>query len=335
MKQIIGIFSLVVIAIFFQNCDPYHSDLKGLSSSSNGFHSGATLDVDQNLQNQSLAILSAKCASCHGSGTSGGVSQILNVTHLIEVQLVVPGNPTQGRLIGSIADGSMPVGTVISSTELTTLRNWISSMRWVGTPPPSNPPSSPLPAGKVVRADSVLHGQAITILNINCAGCHQGAAEGGISNILDINRLTASGILTPGDPTKGRLIGSINDGTMPKGNGANVTSGDLAILKNWINSMTIVNENPSLPPLPARAALMPTFAGINAHVIQPKCLGCHGPVLAKDNLNLSTYNAVKSQASKILSECKSDKMPIAPYPFLTTDELSALQAWIDSGALNN
>jgi uncharacterized membrane protein len=186
-----------------------------------------------------------------------------------------------------------------------------------------------------VRADSALHGQAITILNINCAGCHQGAAEGGISNILDINRLTASGLLTPGDPTKGRLIGSINDGTMPKGNGANVTSGDLDILKNWISSMTIVNENPSLPPLPTRAALMPTFAGVNAHVIQPKCIGCHGPVVAKHSLNLSTYNAVKSQVSEILNECKSNKMPIAPYPFLTTDELSALQAWIDSGALNN
>lgn len=335
MKHIIGILLLAVIAIFFQNCDPYHSDLKGLNSNSNGLHSGATLDVDQNLQNQSLSILSAKCASCHGSGASGGVSQILNVTHLIEVQLVVPGNPAQGRLIGSIADGSMPIGTLVSGSELTTLKNWISSMRWVGTPPPSNPPSSPLPAGKVVRADSALHSQAITILNINCAGCHQGAAEGGISNILDINHLTASELLTPGDPTKGRLIGSISDGTMPKGNGANVTSGDLAILKNWINSMTIVNEDPSLPPLPARAALMPTYAGVNAHVIQPKCIGCHGPVVAKHNLNLSTYNTVKAQVSEILSECKSDKMPTAPYPVLTADELSALQTWIDSGALNN
>lgn len=317
---------LLCLTLFcFQNCDSYHSEF-GLSS--NGIGAGMTLQVDQNSQTQSLAILSSNCASCHDTASSGGVTQILDVYHLIGVGLIVPGDPTQGRIIGSIQAGTMPLGGSVSAADLLTLKNWILSMRLVaGGTSPVSPPPSLLPAGKAVQADTTLHAQAMNIININCAGCHQGVASGGINNILDINQLVLTGLVTAGDPTQGRLIGAITAGTMPYGNGPPVKASDLQILKDWISSMTIVDASLNLPPMPIRVALAPTFASVFANVIQPKCVACH--------LNLNSYSSVKSGAGGILSKCQSGSMPKAPFPVLTNAEMTALQSWIQGGALNN
>jgi mono/diheme cytochrome c family protein len=334
----LSLLLLSVAFIFFQNCSSaFHSMNDSLSSSASatGGPAGQTLVIDPTLNSQAIAILTTNCATCHESATNGGVTQILDVNHLIATGIIVPGSPMQGSLISAIQTGGMPVGGMLAAADLTTLENWISSMHYVaGAPSPTSTPVSPLPPGKVVIADSTLHNQAMQVLNVNCAGCHMADALGGINYILDINQLVANGLVVAGDSTQGALLAQIAAGTMPQGNGARVTAADLQTLKSWINSMTIVDQSVFPTPLPTRHALDDTFSGVFANVIQPKCLACHGPVKSTE-FDLNSYTAVKSNSSDILSNCQSKNMPQSPYPSVSADELTVLQGWIKAGMLNN
>jgi mono/diheme cytochrome c family protein len=325
-----------ISAFFFQNCEaPMHSVMGTLPS--NGALNGFTLQVDQNLQAQALAILSSNCASCHDTAINGGLTGILDVNHLVAAGYVIPGNPTGSMLITSIQSGGMPMGGALAAADLTTLENWIGSMKLVGNgtpPPPPPPPPNPLPAGKTVQDDPTLHTQAMSILNINCAGCHQNDVNGGVTTILDVKYLVASGLVVAGDPTQGLLLSDIESGKMPAGTGARVTAADLQTLKNWIQSITIVNDT-GQPPEYQRPPLDSSFTGIFTNIIQPKCYACHGPVGNSGGIRFTSYTAVSTDATNILDSVSGGGMPGSPYPRLTSAELSALQGWINLGKPNN
>ena len=330
-----GVLSLGILLFAFQNCSAVHEGDLGLSSTS-GLPAGYTLEMDPVLKSQALAILSAKCANCHDNAASPGVRFILNIEGLVGAGLIVPGNPNQGRIIGSIAAGTMPTsGQAVTTTELTILKNWISSMTLTGTGPLPPPPPDLLPAGKTVRADTLLQAQAMTILNINCAGCHQGAVTNTFTSILNANNLVATGLVTVGAPASGRLIGAIVDRTMPKGSGARVTATDLQVLKNWITSMEIVDEDHGIPPVPPRPPLAATFSSIDANILQPKCYACHGAIKADADKRYDSYAAVAGDANDILDKAVSGEMPEAPYLMLTAEEIAAFTQWVNSGKPNN
>lgn len=254
------------------------------------------------------------------------------MSYLLSTSLIVPGNPGEGRLTNSIREGSMPrSGSPVTPAELSTLENWIASIVVTGE---ITSPSDPLPTGKTVNVDPTLHTQALRVLNINCAGCHQNTTNGGIGQILNVNFLVKNRHIVPGSPNEGRLIGAIEDNSMPLGRGARVTPADLLTLKNWINSMQVVDDV-GQPPLPTRVALSPTFVSINANIIQPLCVGCHGPVRAADGRRFDSYDLISRNANTILSVCNSREMPEAPYPALNATELSTLRSWIQNGTPNN
>lgn len=340
LKYVLLLALMIVTVIGFQNCGAYKaSSMAGSGSSSSGSSTSATLQVDQALQTQSLAILNTRCASCHQTANMGGVNQILDTAHLIASGLVVVGNSSAGRLVGSIVDGTMPPGGGVSAADLQTIKSWIASMHYgsdaPSTPPPAaSTPSSPLPAGKIAKADPTLHAAAIQILNVNCAGCHMGDAAQGFTDVLVLNNLVASGLVVAGDPSKGDLLGTIANGTMPQGTGARVQPADVQTLKNWISSITIVDAAGQTA-MPTRPALASTFTGVFANVIQPKCVGCHGPVLQDSGKRFDSYTLVKAGIAGIQKECKANTMPQAPYPKLTTAEMNALNAWVAGGTLNN
>lgn len=333
MKKIFWIILAGLTLVTQQNCSgPDHKVFShsSFSASSVGLPAGTSLQVDQALQTQSLQILGQKCGACHDQAALGGVTHILDVNNLIGTGLIVAGDPSKGRLIGAIADGSMPkTGTLVSASELQTLKNWISSMVLSG-----GGLAGPLPPGKTVQVNSTLHNSAMQILNVNCAGCHQKITSGGLTNVLDVNQLVAGGYVKPGDPAQGRLIGAIADGSMPKGNGARVSAADLQTLKSWISAMTIVDDTGQARP-PTRPALSPTFTGVFANIIQPKCVGCHGPIQRYGGKRFDSYSTVSSNKGDIQNECQSGNMPDSPYPRLDTEELTALKSWIAAGALNN
>lgn len=336
MKKYVWIAVVLSSGLLYQNCGSGFKSMGELGAqSSSSVDLDFTVTADPALQQSSLQILSVKCATCHQDIASGNVGQILDVKYNISTGLLTPGDPTKGRLIGSIEDNSMPTGAVkVTAAELQTLKSWISSIRVTGVQPPPPAPVLNLPAGKTVNSDPVLYTQAFKIVNINCAGCHNSAALGGIAEILKVDQLVSTGLVKPGDPTKGRLIGSIEDGTMPKG-AASVSAADLLILKNWITSMQIVDISPSNPAKITLPILAPTFTSISKNILEPKCVGCHGPVRADDGKRYDTYANASSRLNASANSGIPNSMPQAPYPKLTTAERAAISDWVKNGKLND
>lgn len=195
-----------------------------------------------------------------------------------------------------------------------------------------------------ISTDPALQSAAIAILQNKCAGCHGTGGSGGISNITSPIHLVQIGLITPGNPNVGRLIGSIADGSMPVGGSVSAT--DLQTLKNWISSLQPTSGGGggggggNTPPLG------PTFASIKANILDPKCLSCHGATVARGGIRYDTYaNAIatgginpgSSSTSKIIAETNSGEMPpsSAGYSPLSSTQMTALRQWIDAGALNN
>lgn len=66
-------------------------------------------------------------------------------------------------------------------------------------------------------------------------------------------------------------------------------------------------------------------------IIDNNCIQCHG---AGGNFpNLTTYNGVSANASKVNSEVVNRRMPLGGS--LTTEEIEAISCWVSAGALNN
>ena len=69
---------------------------------------------------------------------------------------------------------------------------------------------------------------------------------------------------------------------------------------------------------------------VNEKILIPKCLSCHDNSV---KINLETYADVYGHIGKIKqSTISSRKMPKAPYPALTKEEIELLTAWIQVGA---
>lgn len=289
-----------------------------------------------------MAVLQAKCASCHDSASSGNVTQILDLSHLLSSGLIVAGDSSQGRLVGSIKATTMPPSGLaqVTSQELITIQSFITSVRVVGAAPPvANTPI--IPAGMMVGSDSALKTQALKAIQVNCAGCHQSNAEGGITQIMDTDHIVSTGLVTMGNPALGRLTGSILGKTMPAaGSRLTVSAADQQAIQAWISSMKLVPLDPAASlPLPA---LAPTYSSIAANILIPKCTGCHGAARADKGIRydslaatMRTVTAGNSGGSKLYSECRSGSMPDRPFANLSAVELAAIKGWIDGGAANN
>jgi cytochrome c553 len=342
-SQIAIFVALFLMVLGFQNCSGKFQVKSGLTSQ------GFTVEQDLNLQQQSISILGTKCAACHDAATQGGVTGILNVDHLIASGLITPGNPSAGRLIGSIEDNSMPTTGLerVTPGELSILKSWISSIRVAGpqpTPSPTPPPPPTIPAGMKVGANGALQTQAMGVLQFQCAGCHQANSNAGsINKIMEPNSLVSLGLVTMGDSTKGRLIGSIVGKTMPKaGSYMATTPAELQVLRDWINSMSFVPLAAGEQPFKPLPDLAPTFTSIYANILLPKCVMCHGPARADKGIRYDTHaltvrtvSAGNANGSRLYTECRDRLMPEVPFQALNTAELSALQTWIASGAANN
>jgi uncharacterized membrane protein len=87
--------------------------------------------------------------------------------------------------------------------------------------------------------------------------------------------------------------------------------------------------NPILPPSNFKISEL-NFSSVYSQVFRPNCISCHG---SSGGVNLESYDAVKSQISKIYqSTVVQRRMPKAPAPALTQEQLGLLNAWIEAGA---
>ena len=195
-----------------------------------------------------------------------------------------------------------PAPQSVSATELATIKNWILTVKVVGPNLPTT--DAPIiPAGMTVASDPALNTQAMRVLQVNCAGCHQADAAGGKLTLSGADRLT---------------------------------------LTSWISSMALVPVGTSGTggsPLPA---LAPTFKSISANILIPKCVGCHGAVRSDGDIRYDSYIGTlrsvspnNANGSKLYLTCKSGSMPDKPFGKLSANELAAISTWINMGAANN
>src|SRR3954464_7468079 len=80
-----------------------------------------------------LALLQSRCSGCHTYGQSdpAGWGSVLDLSRMIDADVVVPGDPGASRMIDRIAvAGDMPPkGARIASDDVQMLKQWISSLK--------------------------------------------------------------------------------------------------------------------------------------------------------------------------------------------------------------
>jgi hypothetical protein len=98
-------------------------------------------------------------------------------------------------------------------------------------PPPKGSGGSPLSENC-----TTIKAQAQTVLQTNCAGCHEAPNKSGnFDYILDTDKLKSSGLLVPGNPEGSRIYARIAAGEMPPaGQSQRPTNSDVTVIYQWI-----------------------------------------------------------------------------------------------------
>ena len=80
-----------------------------------------------------MALLQGRCAGCHtyGQADPAGWGSVLDISRMIDSDIVVPGDPNASRLIDRVAvAGDMPPkGDRLKADEVALLKQWITDMR--------------------------------------------------------------------------------------------------------------------------------------------------------------------------------------------------------------
>ncbi len=158
-------------------------------------------------------LIQGQCAKCHsGEKPAGGVDLSGDLASIAGLRDVVRGRPQASSLYKVVRDREMPKGgPKLSDDDLTTLRDWIMSLR----PDPT------------------------ALFKARCISCHSGASP---AAALDLSGdLKALGKLPQakfGDEGAATavLYKRLADGSMPKG-GTKLTDDELSSVRDWLNSL--------------------------------------------------------------------------------------------------
>jgi hypothetical protein len=190
-----------------------------------------------------------------------------------------------------------------------------------------------------------------------CLTCHQGAApDAGLDLSNYAGAMTA---VIPYDIAGSLLMHPLEDGSMPPAGG--LTQTEINLVANWILSgapqsamapptggsptptpTPTATPTPTPTPNPAATPLPATFTYINTNILKTKCLSCHAsPSPMGGGYSYSTYaDTIKSlvagnaAVSKLYTEVQNNSMPKGG-PALSAAQKTAIQTWINAGALNN
>jgi hypothetical protein len=81
------------------------------------------------------------------------------------------------------------------------------------------------------------------------------------------------------------------------------------------------------------AVNMATYSYLAANVFGPNCVTCHSAAAPTAGINMSNYTAVFANRTVAFSSVAANRMP--PGSPLSSTQIAAFKAWIDSGAPNN
>ena len=206
------------------------------------------------------------------------------------------------------------------------------------------------------------------ILLSKCGRCHVDRQQGGVSmaTYAAIMQGPAEGrIVIPRDADGSRLIEVIETGDMPRG-GLKVSSGELAILKQWIGEgaefdgadpqarlASLVPDAgrttaPKMEVTPATGSESVSFSRDLAKVLSERCMNCHDTDRPRARLTLATFkgllrggdNGVAVQPGnpdeslliqKLKGTADGQRMPQGDSP-LADEVIAQFETWVREGA---
>lgn len=185
------------------------------------------------------------------------------------------------------------------------------------------------------------------IFQPKCMACHV--------QFAGYNELMSSGFITAKNPEASKLYQMVAGGQMPK-NGTPLSEAEVKAIYDWISngspeSVAGAPASPGSPSVPApggtpaapSGAISPTFAWIQANVLNTRCVICHRGASAPAGYDLSSYDAVmsggrvmvgNSASSIFFQRINNDSMPPGG-PALSSEVKQAIAQWIANGAKND
>lgn len=196
-----------------------------------------------------------------------------------------------------------------------------------------------IPPASTCSTDTVYFiNDIMPIISSNCtmSGCHDN-----ISHKDGVNLTTYSNIMRQvkaGDAANSKLYKSIiktNGDRMPPPPMPAFTTAQKALIQKWINQGARNNN------CTGRCdTTLFTYSGAVRPIMDSKCAGCHNPASLGGNIDVSTYNAVKTIAlNGKLYGSVAHQTGYSPMPKnaakLSDCEIRQVQKWIGAGSQNN
>jgi mono/diheme cytochrome c family protein len=188
-------------------------------------------------------------------------------------------------------------------------------------------------------SQSGVQNAAVGIINKHCSQCHSTTnMSGNVGDLTDIEYVTYSRLVVPGEPELSPIISQISQGLMPA-EGPSLSGAEVDILKSWIEGLNEDALGPgSGPPVPV--VIDPKYSVLAAQVFGTRCVGCH----ANRNFKLNSYAEILrtvtpgNAAGSLLYQAitvgaNGGKMPQGGA--LTSAQIKAVEDWINTGAMNN
>ena len=176
------------------------------------------------------------------------------------------------------------------------------------------------------------------IISSNCtmAGCHDNVthAEGvNLTTYTNIIRYVVAG--NAGGSKLYKVLFKTGEERMPPPPKPALTDAQKALIQKWINQGARNNNC-----LGSCDTAVFTYSGAVKPIIDGKCAGCHNPSNLGGNIDLSTYNTVRTVAINGKFYGSVAQQPgYSPMPKngikLSDCEIRQIQKWIAAGSLNN
>jgi mono/diheme cytochrome c family protein len=211
------------LILFYQNCSQSHVDT-GLS---NG------LTQQDVLQQKALGVLVNRCSSCHNADLKSGGIDVMNISEMLALGVVIPGEPAISLVFTQISGGAMPPSKSLAQADIDAIYSWIAD----GLKTTTTPIGLPTPTTTVLEAKYASIYQ--NILKSKCLGCHNSNSSNGV-NFSSYNA-TMNTVQKTLPMSSGLYTSVATRRTMPKNAPGSLSAVEIKAIFDWITAGAINN----------------------------------------------------------------------------------------------